>query len=143
MTDELPKIKCLSIKQPFANWILEGIKLRELRTYPIKHRGVLAIHSSMKPDYDFMKQYGIAPDKFKNGFILGLARITGQIQHAPGDYSWLIEPVCVFENPIQYKGSLGLWDLNFEAVQDQIPERLRNYFSRFYNKIEIENEPSE
>src|SRR3990167_6798072 len=107
-------IKCLSIKQPFAEWILQGIKVREHRSYPIKFRGIIVIHSSMKPDTEFMKKYGISPEGFKNGHLLGIARITEQIQYGPGDYAWLINPICFLKTPIFYKGKLGLWDLDIE-----------------------------
>lgn len=111
-------IKCLSVKQPFASWLLDGTKNRELRSTRIKYRGPLVIHSSQVPDVEFIKQWGLNPDAFKNGCILGKVLLTGCVELGSKEFAWTTEVMRTFENPIPYKGSLGLWDLNSEVIEN-------------------------
>ena len=69
--------------------------------------GVAYIYLFKKPDVDFMKTYGISPDNFPNGFLLGIAKITGQIKYGDKDFAWLVESIKVFEKPIEYKVASG------------------------------------
>lgn len=42
-------MKAISLKQPWASWIAEGMKTIETRTWPTHYRGELLIVSSQKP----------------------------------------------------------------------------------------------
>ena len=44
-------IKALSVKQPWAQMIVQGFKIIETRTWYTEHRGDLLICSSQKPDW--------------------------------------------------------------------------------------------
>jgi len=66
-------MKALSLKQPWAELILQGRKKIDIRKWNTKFRGVFLIHASKIPDKAAMKKFG-----FKNlpcGFIVGKAKL--------------------------------------------------------------------
>ncbi|MCA9485800.1 MAG: ASCH domain-containing protein, partial [Nanoarchaeota archaeon] len=63
-------MKALSLKQLFAELILQGRKTIELRKWNTKFRGHFLIHASKIPDQEAMKKFG-----FTN---LPLGKIVGQ-----------------------------------------------------------------
>lgn len=50
-------MKVLTIKQPFASLIAEGIKEYEFRTWKTKYRGEILIHAGKGVDKKAMKKY--------------------------------------------------------------------------------------
>jgi len=113
-------MKCLSVKQPFATWLVEGIKNREIRKGNTNHRGMLLIHSSKAPDVEFFRQFGINPEKFKNGVILGVVKLDNVIRKDMEYYSWIIETIRVFKDTIPYDGQLGIFEVNNEVIEKEI-----------------------
>jgi len=67
-------MKALSLKQPWAELILQGKKKIELRKWNTKFRGEFLIHSSKIPDFEAMKKFGF--DKLPCGFIIGKANLV-------------------------------------------------------------------
>src|SRR3989344_3108725 len=51
-------MKALSLKQPFAELILQGKKVIELRKWNTRFRGEFLIHASKVSDVDAMKRFG-------------------------------------------------------------------------------------
>lgn len=50
---ELNEIRCLSIQQPYAEWVVAGLKRIENRSWSSEYRGPLLIHASArKPSLD-------------------------------------------------------------------------------------------
>lgn len=68
-------MKCLSIKQPFADLIATGAKTIELRTWNTKYRGEFLIHASNKLDHEICKLYKIDIDRLARGVVTGKATI--------------------------------------------------------------------
>lgn len=66
-------MKVLSLKQPYAELILEGRKTIELRKWNTDLRGEFLIHSSKTPDIDAMKRFGF--NELPLGFVLGKAKL--------------------------------------------------------------------
>lgn len=62
-------MKTITIKQPWASLIIEGIKDIENRTWPTKFRGRVLIHSGVKIDQSYFteKIWDIPLDVQKNG----------------------------------------------------------------------------
>jgi hypothetical protein len=57
-------MKVITVKQPWASLIVEGLKDIENRTWQTKYRGRVLIHSAVKPDIEFKNRclvglYGI------------------------------------------------------------------------------------
>ena len=118
-------MKTLSLKQPFAELILEGKKTIELRKWNTNFRGEFLIHASMNPDADAMKKFGFK--ELPLGFVLGKANLTN-VKHYKdetelnkdnnkhlanskwGEYSFILKDVQRFEKPIEAKGQLGFWE---------------------------------
>jgi len=117
-------MKALSLKQPFAELILQGKKKIEIRKWNTKFRGEFLIHASKNPDKESMKKFG-----FKTltcGFIVGKAELVDVKRYRNkeetekdkslhlaswkwGNYGFIIKnPKRI--KPIPYKGSLGFWN---------------------------------
>jgi len=62
-------MKALTVKQPYASLIVEGIKDIENRTWPTKYRGRVLIHAGLdrRLDPDFNKEQHNALYKYYNG----------------------------------------------------------------------------
>jgi hypothetical protein len=124
-------MKTLSLKQPFAELILQGKKKIELRKWNTNFRGEFLIHASKNPDESAMKQFG-----FQNllcGFIVGKAELVAVKEYSNqnefesdkdfhlADSSWgkfgfiLKNPQRI--NKIPCKGNLGFWDFNLEILK--------------------------
>jgi hypothetical protein len=120
-------MKVLSLKQPFAELILNGKKTIELRKWNTNFRGEFLIHSSKIPDIDSMKKMGF--DKLLCGFILGKVKLIN-VKHYEneeehlrdkdkhlasnfwGNYGFVLEGPVRFDNPITCKGNLGFWEFD-------------------------------
>ena len=128
-------MKVLTIKQPWATLIMQGDKKYEFRSWKTKHRGDLLIHAGKGVDKEGvrrLKKY--LPEKLPQGKILGKVQIVDCIKcnenlknecqkenneiyldrHFESGYAWKIENVEVFEEPIEIKGKLSLWDYDME-----------------------------
>ena len=64
-------MKVISIKQPWATLILEGLKEYEFRSWKTKYRGELYIHASKTYDNKNMKQFEKMNLDFPIGMIIG------------------------------------------------------------------------
>jgi len=121
----LNNMKALSLKQPFAELILQRKKTIELRKWNTNFRGEFLIHSSKIADKEAMKKFGF--DNLPCGFILGKARLVcvkkyktkeehkkDQEKHLAdnswGNFGFILDGVERFEKPIPSKGKLGFWE---------------------------------
>jgi hypothetical protein len=66
-------MKCLSLKQPFAELLVSGKKTIELRKWNTKFRGKFLIHASKKIDREMTNSLGINYTKLTTGAIIGTA----------------------------------------------------------------------
>ena len=121
-------MKALSLKQPFAELILQGRKKIELRKWNTKFRGEFLIHSSKNPDLSSMKKFGF--DELPCGFILGKANLI-DVKHYNsieehskdkdlhlassdwGNFGFVLDSVKRIE-PISAKGQLNFWDFEIK-----------------------------
>lgn len=74
-------MKCLSLKQPYADLILAGRKTIENRHWATRYRGDLLIHASMNVDKESCKRLGIEESKLTTGAILGKVRLVDVLQY--------------------------------------------------------------
>ncbi len=119
-------MKTLSIKQPFAELILQGRKKIELRKWSTKFRGEFLIHSSKSPDIAAMEKFGFS--ELPLGFIVGKAKLIDVKKYvdkeenerdkdlhlassAWGDYGFVLESPKRIEK-IPAKGKLMFWEFN-------------------------------
>jgi len=66
-------MKCLSLKQPFADLLALGEKTVELRKWNTKFRGEFLIHASKNIDVDACERLDIEINKLSIGAIIGSA----------------------------------------------------------------------
>jgi hypothetical protein len=117
-------MKTLSIKQPWAELILEGKKKIEIRKWDTKFRGEFLIHASKNPDKEAMKKFGF--NNLPCGFIIGKVKLIDVKKYDTdnefekdknfhlatrewGNYGFILEsPERI--KPIQINGKLGFWE---------------------------------
>ena len=123
-------MKVLTIKQPWASLIIEGYKRFEFRSWKTNYRGDLLIHSGKSIDkeaYERLKGY---LTEMPLGKIIGKVELTACIKTTPEffeerlkenkdiytksifkeDYAWQMKVIEKFDEPIEVKGKLGLWN---------------------------------
>lgn len=130
-------MKVLTIKQPFASLIAEGIKEYEFRTWKTKYRGELLIHAGKGIDKKAMKKFEKYNLTYPSGCIIAKVNLTdcieinnyirailkeknelvysSIIEHTEWNgYGFKLENIEKIE-PISVNGNLSLWDYNYES----------------------------
>lgn len=78
-------MKVITIHQPFATLIAIGAKRFETRSWPTKHRGLIAIHAGKKVDVEacredsirnVLNEHGYTADTLPTGAILATAKLN-------------------------------------------------------------------
>ena len=144
-------LKCLSISQPFAELIISGKKIIELRKWNTNFRGEFLIHAPIKIRVKDCKRLKIN-QKLVTGVIIGKAEIYdvkkyNSIREIKADqkfhlapknfhdrtFGFLLKNPKSFRIPIPYKGKLKFFDVdlpktkikNKKIVTDIIDEEYR------------------
>lgn len=73
-------MKVITIKQPFATLIAEGLKEYEFRTWKTKYRGEILIHAGKGIDKKAMKRYEHLNLTYPVGCIIAKANLTDCIK---------------------------------------------------------------
>jgi len=119
-------MKALSLKQPYAELILQGKKTIELRKWNTKFRGQFLIHASKTPDKEAMSRFNLK--NLPLGCIVGKATLVNvkhyktQEEHkadadkhlassAWGSYGFILKDAQRIP-PSPCKGSLNFWEAN-------------------------------
>ena len=127
-------MKCLTVREPWATLIIEGIKKYEFRSWKTSYRGKMLIHAGSKLEKDSLLRFERYDLRFKCGYIIGevdlvdcilvdekfdqeLSNVNvdvyGKNSHV-GKYAWKLENVKRYDKPIFYKGQLGLWNCDID-----------------------------
>jgi hypothetical protein len=141
----IDKVKALSIKQPWANLIIDNLlifrKDIEIRTWNTKHRGIFFIHASLKPDELAIKHFGYEDKILSKGCLVGVANLVDVKQYNNKtefqadtkrhknfwdpekypQYGFILEDVRALDNPIPFKGNLNFFETRMESHLE-IPE---------------------
>ena len=122
------KIKAISIHQPWADWVVRGIKQFETRPWKTNIRGVVAIHAAKKKTKFWCEGMPL-------GAIIGTVEIVdcvpvemirrqlSQEERSRGDfsngrYAWRLENARILKRPIALRGWQGFWNLSDSMTQD-------------------------
>ena len=122
-------MKTLSIKQPWAELILQGKKKIELRKWNTKFRGEFLIHTSKKLDESTMKKFGF--NNLTCGFIVGKVELVDVKKYENdkefvkdknlhlatrewGNFGFILKNVQRIK-PIPAKGNLGFWEFELSG----------------------------
>ena len=130
-------MKVITIKQPFATLISEGLKEYEFRTWKTKFRGEILIHAGKGIDKKAMERYKHLNLDYPSGKIIAKATITdcvyvddklkeklqeknplvyyGILQKDSNwdGYGFKLENIEKIE-PIEINGKLSLWDYDYK-----------------------------
>ena len=127
-------MKALTIRQPWATLIMQGVKRYEFRSWKTNFRGEVLIHAGKgidKEAVERLKKY-LPEGELPLGKILGKVNITDCVPMSEEfasmlskenndiytthsfsrNYGFKLEDDEVFDTPIDAKGQLGFW--NFE-----------------------------
>ncbi len=123
-------MKVLTIKQPWAQLIVEGYKKYEFRSWKTKYRGKILIHAGMSLEKDMVSRFKDYNLEYTLGAIIGEATLEdcilvdedfnnklreenpivyGRSNHVE-TYAWELSHIVKYKNPIPMKGKLGLWN---------------------------------
>lgn len=132
-------MKVLTIKQPWATLIMQGDKRFEFRSWQTKYRGDLLIHAGKGIDKNAMKRLAkYLPDEIPLGKILGKVTLVDCIKMCPEfkemllkensdiytkssfseKYGWQVEDVQMFDELIEAKGHLSLWEYDIDGERE-------------------------
>lgn len=111
----------VSIKQPWATLIAQGVKDVENRSWSTNLRTLVAVHASLRADAQALPS-GVScnPDgsPLALGAIVGVVRIIDCVQDCasrwaePGAWHWVLDDATPLITPIPYRGRLGLMPLH-------------------------------
>ena len=125
-------MKVLSIKEPFATLIKDGVKIYETRSWKTNYRGELYIHASLslskservesakkylkseiKPGCILCKCELVDCIPMTDEFIKYINKETSEYDYglySEGRYAWKLKVLEVLDEPIPAKGKLGIWN---------------------------------
>ena len=128
-------MKCLSLKQPYAELIVSGRKTIELRKWNTHFRGKFLVHASKGVDKKACVRFGFSPEKLSSGAIVGSATIYGVKEYgskkeflrdkdkhladyasfSSSKYGFLLKGIKRLRRPIAFKGMLNFFEVNIRA----------------------------
>lgn len=114
-------MKTLTIKQPFATLIVDGLKEYEFRTWKTNYRGEILIHAGKGVDKKAMKKYEYLGLEYPKGCIIGKATITDCIKIDDNARKILKE-----KNSVIYSNIIDNKDWNGYGFKLENVEKLEN-----------------
>lgn len=132
------KLKVLTLRQPWATLVSEGIKRYEFRSWKTKYRGKVLIHAGTGIDKEDMKKYKNMNLEFPSRKILAVVeiedclkldeklnnKIISENNIAYGNkvrtgYAWKLNNIKKINYDKEVNGQLGLWniDINEENIK--------------------------
>jgi hypothetical protein len=138
---QLVAFPVLSIRQPWASFVVSGLKSVELRTWPTNYRGWMWIHAGKLFDAGAMEILGLSPEHFRRGGLVGIAHLascdvietpqqwqTLRNEHRspgsfrPGVYGWHFDDAIALTEKIETRGQTLLYHLD-----DSTRRRVRDH----------------
>lgn len=145
--------KVITVKQPWARLIAQGVKNIENRTWKTNYRGRVLIHASsipvkmINPNSVFTKEQwnslsdGIQKEiicgkDYVNSAIIGSIEIVDCVQNHPsvwaekGVYNWVLANPILFDKPIEgVKGKLSFWEYELLEEPKHAPTYMRRHMA--------------
>ena len=126
-------MKVLTLKQPWATLVAEGIKKYEFRSWKTNYRGKLLIHAGASIDKEDMKKYKHLNYNFPSKRILAIVeiedcleindelnkKIINENNIAYGNkkrsgFAWKLKNIKKINYDKEISGQLGLWNINLD-----------------------------
>ena len=111
------RVRALSVRQPYADLLVQGKKTMEVRSYQTRHRGPLLICSTARP----------VLDGHALGHAIGIVEVVGCrlmepsdaaaacADYQPGAYVWIVEQGRAIE-PFPVKGRQTQFEINHPSL---------------------------
>ena len=121
-------LRCLSIRQPWAELILRGTKDVENRTWDTSHRGLLLVNAARRIESEAAREHGI--ESAPTGSIVGVVNVVDCTRtvsspwHIPGMYGWYLKDPIRFTDPVPCRGALGLFRITDSVVRQAVEAAL-------------------
>jgi len=124
-------MKVISIREPYASLIKDGVKTIETRSWKTKYRGPIYIHSCMSKHIIKKDVKKLIKSELKYGYILCKAELVDCIymdeefiekeknrdnnnficgRYEVGRYAWVLDNIEILNERKKNKGQLGLWN---------------------------------
>jgi hypothetical protein len=111
-------VKALSIRQPWAGLIVDGIKDVENRSQRTHLRGRICVHASLRPDLGpEVLRLMLSRHQTQDGAVLGTVEIIDCVRNAnspwalPYMWHWLLADARPLRRPIPLTGQLGFFEV--------------------------------
>lgn len=103
MNNTIQPSLAISIRQPYVEMILRGIKKAEYRSRPTNIRGKVYIYAARKPgDPKYYSKLGVEPGTLHIGVIIGTVEIVDcKYRFLYGDYEWKLKNPKRLPEPIK------------------------------------------
>ena len=127
------KLKVLTLRQPWATLVAEGIKKYEFRSWKTNYRGKVLIHAGTVIDKDDMKKYEHMNLDFPSRRIIAVVeiedcleldkdlnkKIISENNIAYGHkirtgYAWKLKNIKKIDYDKEVNGQLGLWNIDLD-----------------------------
>ena len=123
-------MKVITLKQPWATLVAEGLKKYEFRSWKLNYRGEILIHAGKGVDLDAMKKFEHLNLEYPKSKIIGKVVIEDCLEltdelnfqiskdnpliYGKGKkrkgYAWKLGKVTKLNIEEEIKGKLGLWE---------------------------------
>lgn len=124
-------MKVITLKQPWATLVADGIKKYEFRSWKINYRGEILIHAGKGVDLEAMKKISNLNLEFPHSRILAKVKILDCIKldsktnkaiinenklvygnkYDRTGYAWKLEVVEKITNNQEISGKQGIWNI--------------------------------
>ena len=124
-------MKALTVKQPWATLISEGIKKYEFRSWKTNYRGKILIHAGAGIDKEKLKEFKKLNLEFPKKRIVAVAEIEDCLELTDelndkiikekniaygnkkrSGYAWKLKNIKKINNSKEINGKLGLWNVD-------------------------------
>lgn len=127
------KLKVLTLRQPWATLVAEGIKKYEFRSWKTNYRGKVLIHAGTGIDKDDMKKYEHMNLDFPSRRIIAVVEIEDCLEldkdlnkkiisenniayghKIRNGYAWKLKNIKKIDYDKEVNGQLGLWNIDLD-----------------------------
>lgn len=113
-------MKVITVKQPYATLIAEGLKKYEFRTWNTKYRGDILIHAGKTVDKKAIERFKDYNFEYPTGCIIAKAKIT-DVEYVDDEFVNKVGPT----NPLVYKGIIEKKDWSGYGFKIENVEKIK------------------
>jgi hypothetical protein len=122
-------MKAISVRQPWADLIIQGKKTLDLRTRKINYRGPIAIHASQIIENEACERFELNPKLLTVGAVIGVVQLVDIFEmeearyidnanhhlshrsYREGLFGWQFEEPKELPKPIMFRGRQGVFNV--------------------------------